>query len=109
MPKRRANRFRYESVLEGQRLSPGRERKLWTVPIARSAGDLARWHSASDDMERFYAAPNAAMAAYHLGNLPLACEIAQAGLQLAEANRSNWNFGNAIHFCHAAQGLVALK
>jgi hypothetical protein len=110
MPKRVVKKFRYESVLEGRQLSPGRERKLWTVPVSRVEGDLARWSAAGgDELEQFYAAPNAVMAAYHSGDFNLSGEIAQAGLRLATQYPKNWNYGNTVHFCHTAQGLLALR
>jgi hypothetical protein len=109
MPKRSAKKFRYEAVLEGERLSPGQEQRLWRVPAARAQTDLERWRGAADDLERFYAAPNAAMAAYHLGEAAAAEEIAKSGLVLADRFQDNWNYGNAVHFCHTALGLLALR
>ncbi len=79
------------------------------MPIKRAQKDIEAWRSARTDLEKFYAAPTGAMAAYHLGDLERAREIAQAAFTLAAQYPDNWNFGNALHYGHTVLGLVALK
>jgi len=49
------------------------------------------------------------MAAYHLGDLERAREIAQTALAMAAHYPDSWNFGNAVHYGHTVLGLVALR
>jgi hypothetical protein len=48
------------------------------------------------------------MAAFQLGRLSQAKQLAEQTLTLAPCFRENWNDGNAIHFGHTVLGLVAL-
>jgi hypothetical protein len=109
MPRRVAKRYRFESEVERQPLTPALERRLLKVAVKRADAELREWHVAADDLTRFYAAPKAAMAAYTLGNHALASELANVALSLAPSFSDNWNYGNAIHFAHTALGLVALR
>jgi hypothetical protein len=109
MPKRTVKRFRYESEIERTPLSPALERRLRKVSLDRTPGELAEWHAATDDVERFYAAPNASMAAYMLCDRPLALKLAREALSLAPSFSDNWNYGNAIHYGHTVLGLLALQ
>lgn len=109
MPKRVVKPYDFEAACESDPLTPGQERRLWNLPAKRAPNDLETWRSAVTDLEKFYAAPTAAMAAYHLGELERAREIAQATIALASHYPDNWNFGNAVHFGHTVLGLVALK
>jgi hypothetical protein len=109
MPKRSVKRYRFEAECERMSLSHGQERRLWNSPVKRAPAELGEWRRASDDIERFYAAPSAAMAAYHLGEFALAQEISRQALALASAFEDNWNYGNTLHFAHTVLGLLALR
>lgn len=109
MPKRVVKPYDFEAACESDRLTPGQERRLWNLPAKRAPKDLETWRSAETDLDKFYAAPAAAMAAYHLGDLESAREIAQAAIALAAHHPDNWNFGNAMHFGHTVLGLLALR
>jgi hypothetical protein len=109
MAKRVVKPYRFEAACESDRLTPGEERRLWNLPAKSAPKDLDKWQSASTELDKFYAAPAAAMAAYHLGELERAKEIAQAAIALASHYPDNWNFGNAVHFGHTVLGLVAVR
>jgi hypothetical protein len=109
MPKRTVKRYRYESEMERTPLTPAMERRLRKVVLDRAPAELAEWHSATSEIERFYAAPNACKAAYMLDDQPLALQLANEALGMAPSFRENWNFGNAVHFGHTVLGLLALR
>jgi hypothetical protein len=109
MPRRTVKRFRYESEIERTPLTPALERRLRKVALDRAPGELAEWHAANNDEERFYAAPNACMAAYMLCDRPLALNLAKESLALAQSFKDNWNFGNAVHYGHTVLGLLSLQ
>lgn len=109
MPKRVVKPYDFEAACESDPLTPGQERRLWNLPAKRAQRDIEAWQSAQTDLEKFYAAPTAAMAAYHLGDLDRAREIVQAAFALAAQYPDNWNSGNALHFGHTVLGLVALR
>jgi hypothetical protein len=108
MPRRVVKRYRYEAEMERTPLSPALERRLRKVAVDRAPRELAEWHAAASDVERFYASTSACKAAYLLGDRVLALDLAQRALALAPAFEENWNFGNAIHFGNAVLGLLAL-
>ncbi len=109
MPKRVVKPYKFEKETERTPLTPALERKLMKVAVDRAHKELAEWHTASQEKERFYAAPHAAMGAYTLGDRTLAREIAVEALRLAPAFPDNWNYGNALHFAHTALGLLELE
>jgi hypothetical protein len=108
MPKRVVKRYRFEAETERRPLSPAQDRRLLKLAIERAPKELREWREAVEEVDRFYAAPKAAMAAYTLSDHALAQELAHTSLSLAPSYRDNWNYGNAVHFAHAALGLVAL-
>lgn len=108
MPKRTAKQYEFEAETERRALTPRQERQLLKIAVDRAPADLAEWHKADSEIDKFYAAPGAAMAAYTLGEYVLAREIANISVTLAASFEDNWNYGNAIHFGHTALGLLAL-
>jgi hypothetical protein len=79
------------------------------MPLQRAPGHLDKWRVAETPEERFYAASDGAMAAYHLGEYDLAWDVAIEAIALAEAFKDNWNYGNALHYAHTVLGLLAAR
>jgi hypothetical protein len=90
-------------------VTPALERRLLKVALARARGELEEWHRAEGDLAKFYAAPRAAMAAYTVGDYSLSRGVSAFALALAPSFPDNWNYGNALHFAHTANGLVSLE
>jgi hypothetical protein len=109
MPKRVVKPYRFEAETERRPLTPGQERRLLKLAIARAPAELQKWRDAEEEKDRFYAAPRAAMAAYTVGEFEFSRELAHAALTLAPTFKDNWNYGNAIHFAHTALGLLELR
>ena len=109
MPKRVVKRYRFEAETERKPLTPSMERRLLKLAVERAPAELVKWAAAVEDVDKFYAAPRAAMAAYTLGNYELARDLALQTLQLAPGFLDYWNYGNAIHLAHTALGLLALR
>ena len=108
MPKRVVKRYRFEAETERRPLTPALDRRLLKVATERAPKELLEWHEAVEEIDRFYAAPRAAMAAYTLADRVLAGELANTALSLAPSYKDNWNYGNAVHFAHTVLGLLAL-
>jgi hypothetical protein len=109
MPKRVVKRYRFEAETERRPLTPALDRRLLKVATERALKELREWHEAVEEIDRFYAAPKAAMAAYTLSDYALARELANTALSLAPSYKDNWNYGNAVHFAHTVLGLLALS
>lgn len=89
-------------------MTPAWERRLRKIASASAPSAIAEWRYANDDEDRFYAAPRAAMGAVFVGDYTLARTLGAEGLRLASIHQGNWHYGNALHFCHTALGLVEL-
>jgi hypothetical protein len=98
----------FEADSEITPLTPDQEAQLRALATDRAPELLAALNTADSAESRFYALPDAALAAYRLGNLGHAVELAAEALELARSYPDNWNFGNALHLAHTVQGLVAL-
>lgn len=109
MPKRTTKQCRLEVEMERKPLTVSQKRRLLKVALSRAPAELKEWHQATDDTERFYAAPGAAMAAYTLGNYSIARSVALAALALAPSYKDDWNYGNVIHYAHATLGLLEVR
>ena len=59
--------------------------------------------------ERFYALRQLTDQAFSEGDFTEARALAQEYLQLADNNKKDWNYGNAIHHAHLILGRIALK
>lgn len=99
----------WEAETEAMLLTPEQEEELRLLAVKRAPESLGAIDSAKTEEELFYALPEAAIAAYQLGNHRRATELAEQALALARSYERNWNYGNAIHFGHTALGLVALE
>src|SRR5688572_5427139 len=99
----------WEAETEKNPLTPEQEAHLRAIVVERAPGELAELAAAKSERDRFYALPDAAAAAYHLGRFDLAAECAAEALQLAPSYADDWNFGNAIHAAHHVLGLLALR
>jgi hypothetical protein len=108
MPRRAAKQYEFEAETERRALTPRQEQQLLKIAVDRASADLAEWHQADSEIDKFYAAPRAAMAAYTLRDYALAREIANISVTLAASFEDNWNYGNAIHFGNTVLGLLAL-
>lgn len=104
----RVSAVNFEAETEATPLTPELEAELFALAASRAPSDLAAVAAAEDDQALFYAAPKGAMAAYLLGNLVQARQLASQCLALAEQFPDNWNYGNAIHLAHTVAGLLAL-
>lgn len=109
MPRRTAKPFKLEVEFERNPLKPAQERRLLKAALKRAHNEVEKWQGAQTDEQRFYAAPQGAVAAFNLGEYELAKEIARQSLALAESFQGNWNYGNALHYGHTVFGLVALR
>jgi tetratricopeptide (TPR) repeat protein len=99
----------FESESEREPLTSEQELALKQAILARAPGALAKFESATTDADRFYALPDAAMAAYHLERYPLAADLAAKSLEMSASFRNDWNYGNAIHAGRTVLGLLALR
>ena len=109
MPKRTVKPYRYEAEMERKPLSPTLERRLRKLALDGAPAKIAGWHNAASEIDRFYAAPSASMAAHLLGERDLARQLAKEAIALAQTNRESWNYGNAIHYGHTVLGLIGLQ
>lgn len=109
MPKRIVRRRSFASEAERSPIKPSIERRLWRGAREGAAVALAEWMAAVERDDRFCAAPRAAMAAFTLGELDLAAQIANDALLQAKEFPESWNFGNAIHTANTVLGLLALR
>ena len=98
----------YEAESEREPLTPKQELALKRITSTRASDALAKFQNATTDMDRFYALPDAALAATHLERYALAADLAAKSLEASGSFRSDWNYGNAIHAGHTVLGLVAL-
>jgi tetratricopeptide (TPR) repeat protein len=78
----------------------------WEGRYAKATEEL---RAADNELLRFYALNGAAKAAFEVGKVDEAKELAQSALDLAPKYRDDWNYGNAIHDGHMVLGRVALK
>lgn len=69
--------------------------------------DVAAAGTAVGEAAIFRTAIPAAIGAYRLGQPGAARSYALLALQMAPAHRTEWNYGNAIHFAHTTLGLLA--
>ena len=99
----------FEAESEAMQLTPEQEEQLKGVAVARAPKDLAEVDAANSEEDLFYALPSASMAAFQLGKHKRARELAERTLEIAGSYRSNWNYGNAVHFAHTVLGLLALN
>ncbi len=109
MPKRVVKRYSYEEEMERKPLTLAQERRLRKLARDRAPEDIAAWQGASTDLDRFYASPNAAMAAYLVDDASLALQVAREAIASATRYADDWSRGNAIHFGHTVLGLLALR
>jgi len=109
MPRRTSKPFKLEVELERTPLKQREERRLLRRALERAPAVLDEWRRARTDEERFYAAPQASLAAFTLGEHELARELATQSLALAPTFQDSWNYGNALHYAHTALGLLALE
>ena len=107
MPKRIVVIRPYEVDSERATLKPSLFRKLRLAAVQRAPECLQEWVEAESELQRFYAAPRAALSAFYLGDIETAAHIAQQALALAPQFPDNWNAGNALHYGHTVLGLVA--
>lgn len=98
----------YEAESEREPLTPEQDLALKRIISARASEALAKFQDATTDVDRFYALPDAALAAIHLERYPLAADLAAKSLEASSSFRSDWNYGNAVHAGHTVLGLVAL-
>lgn len=98
----------FEANSESTPLTPDQEAQLRALAVDRAPELLAALSAADTAESRFYALPEAALAAYRLGELEYAMKLADEALDLAQSYPDNWNFGNALHFAHIVRGMVAL-
>jgi len=76
--------------------------------VSRSKS-FSKWENATSQEEAFYAVAAAAFAAYDLGHLSEAEDIAHRAIQLASLFEGNWNVGNALFAGNTVLGLLALR
>lgn len=98
----------FEEEVETKPFSAAQEQSLWELARERAPRELAALDMATTEEQAFCALPQAAMAAWHLGNVDLARQLAHRLLGIARGYRDSWNFGNAICQAHNVLGLVAL-
>ena len=99
----------FEAQSESTPLTPEQEEQLKGIALTRAPKDLAAAEAAKTEEELFYALPSAAVAAFRLGNVKRARQLAERALELAPPYKTNWNYGNAVHAAHTVFGLVALS
>ena len=99
----------FEADSEVTPLTPDEEAQLRALATDRAQEFVASLGAADTLESRFYALPDAALAAYRLGKLDCAVELAAETLDVARRFQDSWNFGNALHLAHTVQGLVALS
>jgi len=109
MPRRTAKPHKLEVEFERKPLTPGQERRLLKIALDRAPKEIEEWRQAQSEEERFYASPQAAIAAFNLGEYGLARELAEQALALSHSFKENWNYGNALHYAHTTMGLLALR
>jgi hypothetical protein len=63
----------------------------------------------SEKLKRFYSLDDLIKSAYEANNLSSAANLANEYLDLANAYRCNWNYGNAVHDANRYLGLISLK
>jgi hypothetical protein len=63
----------------------------------------------SEKLKRFYSLDDLIKSAYEANNLSSAVNLAHEYLDLANAYKCNWNYGNAVHDANRYLGLVSLK
>ena len=98
----------FEENTELTPLTAEQDQALREVMLDRAPKELAALETATTDEEVFCALPQAAIAAWHLGQIDLAISLAERTLTLAPDFMDNWNYGNAVHYGHHALGLCAL-
>jgi hypothetical protein len=99
----------FEASTEEAPLTPEQEAAFRQVVLDRAPADLARLSDTLSDEKAFVYLPRAAVAAYHLERFSEAKALAEKALSLAPLFRTDWNYGNAIHFGHSVLGLLALR
>jgi tetratricopeptide (TPR) repeat protein len=109
MPKRHVKKVSWEVESERLVVKPAMERRIRKAVLQRAEKELSELADASTDEDAFYALPNAASAAYHLGLFKEAERHARRSITLAEQFKDNWNYSNALHAGHTALGLLALR
>jgi hypothetical protein len=65
--------------------------------------------SVGEKLKRFYSLEDLVKQAYEAGDFAGATILANEYVDLAQAYRCNWNYGNAIHDGHRYLGLISLK
>lgn len=98
----------FEEDTERAPFTADQDQALRELALERAPGELAAAEQAKTDEEVFYALPAAAMAAWHLGKIDLAIDLAEKTLSLAPTYAGNWNYGNALNAGHSVLGLCAL-
>lgn len=98
----------FEEDIEREPLTADQDQALRELALERAPDELAQAEQAKTDEDVFYALPSAAMAAWHLGQIDLAINLAEKALSLAPTYAGNWNYGNAINAGHSVLGLCAL-
>ena len=76
---------------------------------AQALADTEEQIRGVEGIERFYALPEMARAAFNTGDLAKASSYAIEALQIAKDNKDDWNYGNALMQGNTVLGLVALK
>ena len=99
----------WEADTEDAPLTAEQEGQLTALVIERAPAAISELESSLSDLDRFYALPDAAVAAYHLERLDLAAELANEALRIAPNYTDDWNYGNAVHAAHTVLGLLALR
>jgi tetratricopeptide (TPR) repeat protein len=99
----------YEAETEATPLTAEQEVELLAIARERASTEVAEATEAKTQDDLFYALPGAAIAAFRLADFDKAKAFAEQALALAPEYRSNWNYGNAIHFAHTVLGLLALE
>jgi hypothetical protein len=79
------------------------------TPQAEIFSNLEKSLPPSDSIERFYKLSGVAAAAFEAGDYDKAETYANELLSEAKANRTNWNYGNAVFNGNLVLGQVALK
>jgi hypothetical protein len=109
MPKRVVRRLPWEIESERLVVTPAMERRLKKGVIKRSVETLAEFSGLEREVDRFYALPGAAFAAFNLGRDREAAEFAERSIATAASFEHDWNYANALHAGHSVLGLLALK
>lgn len=99
----------FEAEMEATPLTNEQAARLLALAVDRAPEELAKLDSAVDQSSVFYALPRATMAAFRLNDFARSESLALQLLSLAVRYRTDWNYGNAIHFAHTALGLLALR